>query len=404
MAFEWLMTGLPAAGTIGGAAVSILAAVGTAWLAYNRNKSLEGVKKKYQAELENTKNTYQRELEDLKTRLQTNLEVRKSELQTGLEERKAQLQANMEDRKLVLQKELAEFNADLTDVNAAKNARRVYEYDARRRLYGEVEPLLFQLFDAAEGAFHAVASLARTQRDGDLPEWLGPDARPYYIRSIIHRLFRPLGVYRLVQRSTTLVDLTLDPTIRLRYRLLKECYLTWTDDFGIAELAPKKTYKPFAENWQELRLKSPEVHWRQGFVIGHLDRLVDAMAVSEGTKFRVMNFGEFDAAVEDDAQSLKGSYIFASDIFKSFSFTHRPVLARVLLSYAGLMYVLMMINAKAKAEDAAIDPAAIFDAFLASDDSKILNWHKGDGFDELSVVESYVRRRIEQAQQDYVRF
>lgn len=396
---------MPAAGTILAAVVSVVAAIGSAFIAYSKSRLLESKKNEYQRELEALKKQLQESLEEKKSQLQTNLEARKSELQTALEERKARLQTDMEGRKSALQKELAELNASLTDENATKNARRVYEYDARRRLYGDVEPLLFQLFDAAEGAFHAVASLARTQRAGDLPEWLKPAAHSYYIRSIIHRLFRPLAVYRLVQRSTTLVDLTLDPSIRLRYQLLKECYLTWTDDFGLAKLEPERPYKPVVDNWKQLRLSSPEVHWRQGLVIGHLDRLIDAMAVSEGTKFRVMNFGEFDAAVTNNP-GFKESYDFAYDVFQSFSFIQRPILSRLLLSYAALIHVFMMINAKAKTDDpAAIDPATILDSFLKSEEISTLNWRNSGPFEELSVVRPYVDKRIRQAKQDvYVKF
>jgi len=70
------------------------------------------------------------------------------------------------------------------------------------------------------------------------------------------------------------------------------------------------------------------------------------------------------------------------------------------------MHVLMMVNARAKADEAAkIDPAAILGEFLASDDSAILNWHKSGPLDELLIVRPYVLKRIEQAKQDgYVKF
>src|ERR1700744_4269110 len=192
-----LSTNMPAATSVGAALISVLAAVGAAALTYLSTRSLDAKKAEYQ---------------DL-------LEQRKSELLTELEE-----------RKLVLQKELEQFKARVADDLADLNARRAYEYDAKKSLYVRVEPLLFGLFEAAEGAFHAVTSLARSQRHGNLPEWLDADANKYYIRSIIHRLFLPLAILRLIQKSTNLVDLGLDSSIRLRYALLKESYLLWTDD------------------------------------------------------------------------------------------------------------------------------------------------------------------------------
>jgi phage tail tape-measure protein len=110
---------MPAAITVAAALISVLGAIGSAVLAYMGNSALE---------------------------------KRKSELTTQIEA----------------------FKAGLADDLAARNARRDYEYDARKRLYAQVEPLLFQLFEAAETAFNAVASLARTQRDRNLPGWLSP--------------------------------------------------------------------------------------------------------------------------------------------------------------------------------------------------------------------------------------
>jgi hypothetical protein len=372
MACEWLAANLPGAGTVAGAVISVAAAIGTAVLAYQKSRLLES-----------QKNDYQRDLEGLKN----------------------QLQQSLESRKLDLQKELEEFKAGIADDTAARNARRGYEYDARKRLYEQVEPLLFQLFEAAEGAFHAVASLARTQRKNKLPEWLGPEEDEYYIRSIIHRLFRPLAIYRLLQRSTTLVDLTLDPTIRLRYSLLKECYLTWTDDFTLKDLAPTQVYDPNVDDWEKLRKSSPAVYWRQALVIGDLDRLIDSMTVTEGSSLRIMNFGEFDTAAATD-KKFKTVFDFPRDVFEDFSFPTRPVLSRMLLSYACLMHILMTVYAGAKMASAdEIDLQAILADFLKSEESQALNWRTNPTSDDMSVICPYVLRRIEQARQGgYVKF
>jgi hypothetical protein len=229
-----------------GAVVSVLAAGATMVGSYlsarflERAKArhlsdLEGRKVQLQAALEGRKTELQAAPEGRKTELQVGLEGRKTELQKDLEERKANLQMGLEARKLTLQKEFEHFRAAITDDLADQDARRAYEYEARKRLYTQVEPLLFQMFDAAEGAFHALTSLVRSQRRGEIPGWFSVDG--YYLRSTIHRLFLPLVILRLIQRSTTLVDLTLDPSIRLRYALLKEGYLTYTDDLRLASLA-----------------------------------------------------------------------------------------------------------------------------------------------------------------------
>ena len=370
MAQEWLTSTLPAAGTIAAAVVSVAAAIGTAVLAYSRS-----------ALLERQKNEYQRELALLKT----------------------QLQQGLEDRKLGLQKELEEFKSGLSDEAAARNARRGYEYDARKRLYQELEPLLFQLFEAAEGALFAVVSLVRAQNQGHLPEYLKPEEHQYYIRSIVHRLFCPLVFFRLLQRSTTSVDLSLDRTIRLRYALLKACYLTWTDDFDLKDLVPVREYEPNDVDWDSLRRKEPAIYWRQGLVIGDLDSLTDSMIVVDGNIRRVMNFGEFNRAVERN-KDFREVFEFARDIFESFDFEKRPVLGRLLLSYACLMHVLTLAYPDgATAED--IDLRAALSYYLQSNASDGLRCRVANGFVSLQIVEPYVLKRLDQAiQGGYAKF
>jgi hypothetical protein len=373
---ELLATEMPNA-TIGAAVVSVAAAIGSAVLAYLSKASLARAKAKVE-----------RDLESVKAQYQADLEKRKSELQTELEERKS-----------VLQKDLEAFKAQIADDLAARNARRDYEYDARKRLYAQVEPLLFQLFEAAETAFNAVTSLARTQRGGNLPGWLTPGGNDYYIRSIIHRLFLPLANYRLIQRSMTLIDLTLDPSIRLRYALLKESYLIWTDDFGLSYLEPPLPYDPNVSDWANARAGNAAKFWRQGLVIGNLDRLLDAMIIDDGSSRRPMNFGEWEAAINSKPK-VRQVYKIVEDIFLCFEFESRPVLSRLLISYACVMHTLMTVYNSAT-ENPNLDLDKIYSDFVAETaKSDKLRWPSAAAPHVFEVIRPYVFRRFKQAKQD----
>jgi hypothetical protein len=304
----------------------------------------------------------------------------------------------LEKRKGELTTQIEAFKAGLADDLAARNARRDYEYDARKRLYAQVEPLLFQLFEAAETAFNAVASLARTQRDRNLPGWLTLGGNDYYIRSIIHRLFLPLANYRLIQRSMTLIDLTLDPSIRLRYALLKESYLIWTDDFGLAHLAPSLPYDPNVSDWARARAGNSATFWRQGLVIGNLDRLLDAMIVDDGPSRRPMNFGEWEAAITTKPE-VRQVYEIVQDIFLKFEFGSRPVLSRLLISYACMMHTLMTVY-NSTAENPNPDLEKIYSDFVAEKArSDMLRCWGATAPDVFDVVRPYVFRRFKQAKQ-----
>ena len=81
--------------------------------------------------------------------------------QKAVERMKAELQED-------LQRQLEDVRAALADRNSAAAARRDYEYEARKRLYQHVEPLLFQLYEALEEAHYRVRSLVRTATQGHL--------------------------------------------------------------------------------------------------------------------------------------------------------------------------------------------------------------------------------------------
>jgi hypothetical protein len=110
--------------------------------------------------------------------------------------------------------ELERLKAALADQSAVRNARIDYEYEARKRLYTECGPLLFQLTELAERALGRISGLARAAADANLDP--GPSswmARSYYNLSTYYRLLAPLAVQKLLQQRLTHIDLSLDPLV-----------------------------------------------------------------------------------------------------------------------------------------------------------------------------------------------
>jgi hypothetical protein len=119
-------------------------------------------------------------------------------------------QAGLGRQNAALQRELELLRSELADRTAERNARRDYEYEARKHLYEVGEPLLFQLAERAEQALYRIYNLAQATRNGKLAVggWLsGPG---YYMSSTMYRICAPLAVFRLLQERLTVVDLTLD--------------------------------------------------------------------------------------------------------------------------------------------------------------------------------------------------
>lgn len=260
-------------------------------------------------------------------------------------ERKArEHEARLEALKAQLEKDVKRFEAQLGDQNSERSARRDYEYDARKRLYTEVEPVLFQLVELSEAALHRIYSLARTARHGNLSDpatsWLRSD-EAYYYRSTLYTLLAPMAAVKLLQRRITFVDLSVEKSIAGEYALAKRVLIAFTDDFDLARCKPELKYDPNADvlgtpDGKTQVRQSPEIYWRQGVVIGDLETCAECLLtdVGEGRPARVKSFSEFEAELENPDARLSKAMRDVRYLFLRFHPARRPVLWRILVAQA----------------------------------------------------------------------
>lgn len=233
------------------------------------------------------------------------------------------------------------LKADLANINAEQDARRDYEYDARKRLYEECEPLLFLMSELAENAQHRIFSLARTALQGNLPYWIAQEG--YYLRSTIYNLLAPHTIFRIIQRRLTTIDLKVEPIIRSQYELMKLCYLMLTEDFTMANCEPKLEYNPNTKNWREKRRKNQQVYWRQGLPIGRLDNSIECLMNNDNTS-RCISFGEFETEILKDESLIRPHFEMVYDLFIGFHPSNRPILWRILIVQAIVYKYLIKIH------------------------------------------------------------
>jgi hypothetical protein len=296
-------------------------------------------------------------------------------------------QHRLEKQKASLQRDIEEMKAALTDRTSAKSARRDYEYEARKRLYTEVEPLFFQLYECVEECRYRILSVARTSRQGRLGtgkiNWLGDEG--YYLLSTAYKFILPTVVFRLIQRRITFVDLKLDETLRLRYLLLKNFVHSFTDAFDFAALEPVLKYEPDWED-EKLQARSPAVHRPQGLVTGDLENVIDELIVNENSSLRACSFGEF----EKHAQAKSKDYIanVLIELYHNFEPESHPILARMIVAQAGLCSLLMSTYGK---------PTGIqtlrqnIDEFVTSEEVRQqLSWKDGGESTDLRTVHPYL--------------
>lgn len=183
---------------------------------------------------------------------------------------------------------------------------------------------MFQLIEASDNTLHRIQSLARTSRNGDLEEegWLSEFN--YYTKSTIYQLLVPIAIYQIMQRKLTLVDVSIDKSIDLHYKLAKQIYISYTDDFEFAEIT-SENYFPNDKNWKVLLKNDSKTYWRQGAPMGLLDKAIQFLIIKEYESERIISFEEFEKKVDTDLSKSELSDInLITDIFLLFHPTSRP--------------------------------------------------------------------------------
>jgi len=317
-----------------------------------------------------------------------------------------------QDRSKETQRELTTLTSELAERRAAEDARRSYEYEARKRLYEECEPILFQAAELAEEARARVVSLARSARHGAIrPDGEGWLSRPgYYFHSTLFWLLAPLTSFKLLQRRLTAIDLGLEPRLHTQYELLKLLFFSFTADFELARCEPALPYDPDRTDPDEpdreaLLARDPGQYERQGFYRGTLDRLVETLvreadttrdggAVARGSRSKT--FGEFLGEVEDPDSAIAPLLPDLAAVFHRFHPDRNPVLWRVLLSQALLYTVFLNFSRRQAGSTLVALSEAQDDDDLAGD----LRWRPPSGEPgvevrrELEVALEYLRKAL----------
>jgi len=266
---------------------------------------------------------------------------------------------------------LALLEDALDERKSARDAQLDYQYEARKRLYNEFQPLLFQLVELAEAADARITGIAQSAQRGDLNSdgsgWLsGPG---YYLFSTIHRLLAPLVLVRLAQRRLTLVDLSLDPQVRFQYAMAKQLYGTWTEPWTLAAASsPPLEYDPNHPEAEERARTEPQIYAFQHVFAGYLDQAIDALTVREDSTARCMSFGEFESGLSDQSPTLRHQTSAFASLFVGFHPQRKPVLWLTLLAQSHIYRALML------ALEASDGPVVAPAAALSCDDARLFDW------------------------------
>lgn len=238
------------------------------------------------------------------------------------------------------QEHLALLQEKIDNRMQIENARREYEFEARKRLYQQCEPILFQLYELSDSALNRLEDLAEQIREGKFrsnSETSSDDS--YSIQSTIFRLLSPLAAFVLLQKKLTLVDLRLDNTLTIQYTLIKRLYFTFAADEKIAKKSPSLEYDPYGNTSDENRKRHPEKYIVQGIKAGMIDKMTKTFIECDHTgNYRLIDFGEFQQLYSQNENAL---FSDIRSLFLNFHPNSSPVLWRILLVQA-LIYKAFM--------------------------------------------------------------
>jgi len=257
------------------------------------------------------------------------------------------------------QREMQALRDEVDARKGLRDSRREYEFDARRQLYEELEPVLFQSQDAARQLFDRVANMARVTRDGRLGAhpgaWLARGSTGYYRHSTLYRLMRLWALHQIALRRLTQVDQRLDSDIARRIQVQSVLYELLSDHFRLARAGKPVRYEPYEPGGG-----------LQGIFLGDLDNagafLIDR---PDGGPEGILDFGAFEDRLKAGKDSRIASVGNVSACFDDFHPATHPVLWRALVASACLAWVLTRQAEDDESGAEATDPERLVQAFFA---------------------------------------
>jgi hypothetical protein len=231
---------------------------------------------------------------------------------------------------------LEDLRSKYSRENRLTEARLDYEYEARKRLYDEVEPILFSAHFAARSTRGRLNAFVDRLREGYISRdkrksWM---ADRYYQRSTVYRIFLPIVLHRLLLRKLSQLDVTLEPVIGRKFMTLSIYPDILVDHFDLANVANFDIpYDPYAEPTKEQLEHKPGEFKFQGLVRGEVERLVSAMIVSDPKGPAPIEWFQFEIGLDEKKADLDSAYHPVRKILTGFHPHTHPVVWRAFIAF-----------------------------------------------------------------------
>jgi len=220
------------------------------------------------------------------------------------------------------QREIETLKSKFAERKSIADAKRDYMYSARRRLYSECEPGMFQLVEACAVSKRRIEALFNQ----DLADMQSEDGR----FSALLQLLLPSVLFFGIQDRLTLYDLSIEPRIHLQYELGKLICATWSDDRKLAAVGdPRLSYHPEGAAKDQVSAER-SIYTLQGIAAQRLDAFAAALRIATQESPSNLSFRYLIRAKDDRLDPLKEAVRDLEFLLRGFTIAEKPVLSRVL--------------------------------------------------------------------------
>lgn len=243
-------------------------------------------------------------------------------------------------------KEIEVLKNKLSQESSEKNARRDYEYEARKKLYQEYESLLFQLNELASIAYSRIEGIAKSFQDGSLNRDDWTEVTNEYFKNTIYKLIAPLAIYKLMQKKLTYVDFGVEPKIHAQYTLLKILYSSFHEEFKIAREGTTQEDKDYLDTWKREYIKPSDKFRRQGIPSGQLDKVTEFFTSRDKEKNNIIiSYGQYENMFYDTSDEYFYEIVnLAGKPFIEFHPDDKPILWTLLIIHASIYFILSKVK------------------------------------------------------------
>lgn len=261
---------------------------------------------------------------------------------------------------------LEKLKDELSKEAREHNARLDYQYEALKRLYNDVEPLLFSAQLAARSVHGRLRSMTERISEGHITmdpkkTWMNGG---YYQQSSIYRLFILLAAHSLVSRKISNFDITIEPDIGSKYAVLSIFRNIFVAHFDLARVQDFAVdYAPYDDVSDAEKKANPSKYEFQGLVRGDVERLAAAMLVGEATNRRLLEWHEFEEGLADTNSELSAAYAPVAVIFDEFHPSTSPIVWRALIAFDILSEFYTTTSSFTKDAFDRFDDSLAFEAF-----------------------------------------